>query len=125
MLRPAKTGAALTGRPSPCYAAQVNDAEHDAQVRFRVLEEIIIEAARSGGITREVVDRVADRLEDDATGIARGHSRDIATWAMHIAMSVHGQTRQEYEAEFRRKQIRERTALIERAARRDGGNDPE
>lgn len=103
----------------------MNDAEHDAQVRFKVLEEIIIEAARSGGITREVVDRVVERLQDEADGCVRGQPRDAATYAWFLGMKMDGQTRQEYRAEFRRKQIRERTALIERATRRDGGNDPE
>lgn len=101
----------------------MNDEDHDARIRLKVLEAIIVEAARSGGLTREVVNRVADRLDDEASGITRGDRRDVATWAMVLALDVHGQTQQERDAEFRRKQIRERTAILARDAERDGGNE--
>jgi hypothetical protein len=97
----------------------------NAFAREQVLEAIIIEAVKSGIIPRAVMERVVDRLTREAEGCVSGRTYEIALYAQCLLANLDGQNRSEYEADYRRRQMRERTAYFERRAKTksDGGND--
>lgn len=95
----------------------------DAEIRLDVIEAILIEMARSDSGARAAFNRAVDGLIQQADGCVQGHPRDVATWANYLAMGVDAPALSEIEAQYRRKQMVERTAYYARKAGSDGGND--
>lgn len=100
--------------------------------RVEFLTAILAEMARTGGITDAMMERVALRFDGQAHTYA-GSDReerytDLANAARLFVLEATGPTASDARAEFKRRQIRERTErLAGKEARRgnwtpDGGN---
>jgi hypothetical protein len=83
--------------------------------------DMIVELARSGAIPREVLERMTDTDDTRDNSVTMAKGRMAATVLLESSMPV--RSRRAGEADFRRRQMRERTAMIERQA--DGGNEPD
>lgn len=88
--------------------------------------DMFAELVRKGVIAEDVLVRMADTDDTRDNSIIRAKGR-IAQGVLISAMCEGGMSRREYEADFRRRQMVERTALYERQRREaeqpDGGNE--
>lgn len=77
---------------------------------FKAIAKILI---RKGIITAEEMEVEVDNLQRVSPDAA--HNLEM------LWMSAHSMTASEFEADYRRRQMRERTALLEGKAKPDGG----
>lgn len=119
--------AVSNGRPLPICHGRAYRLRVDDDLRLEFLDALVGELIRSGVITEEMTERLADRMESYARHYD-GNSRQLryarmAEHARTMVAQANQMTEVEFAADFRRKQIRERTAMLE--CDRNGGNPPE
>lgn len=94
-----------------------------------MIEALWITLMRARVIRQDQLLATADEIDDAARHIESEEERDrqhaVARALRCILLHVDGapEPASEMRAQFQRRQMRERTALIERAAKPDGGND--
>jgi len=79
---------------------------------FKAIAKILI---RKGIITADDIELEVDDLQRVSPDAA--HNLEM------LWMSAHAMTASEFEADYRRRQMRERTAFIDRQRRPDGGKE--
>lgn len=116
------------GPEPPERPSRLIQPEHSAEARWLLTDAIFQELARAGVLTDEMCERVARRFEAEAREQADPGRREmhttIAMSARAIPIRASAPSGSDVRADYRRRQIVERTErLAAKAARRDGGKE--